>query len=211
MEPQQEELKFEDSSEIINNRGSLRDRQANIRRRLKSKKLISQTELLKRIDVAEVRTPAIEQRAKQAQIEQQVTEILKKEGSTRSEEELAVLISFLSETMSFKAIKAEYDAPVAQQFLKLLGIGVYKSGEDIIKYCKTCHIICSLTKRVFLLHCKRTSECHVASKSAKGICDRRRLCGIQEAEQELYCARKANEAKRFCRGLTEILNDIGAT
>ncbi len=133
-EEKEEELKFEDSSEIISNRGSLKDRQTGFRRRVTSKKLLSQPELLKRIDIDELRTPSIDQRAKIAQMEQKICEAVRREGAARTEEDLNTLDTYLSETVSFRGIKAEYDPKVARQFLRLICLVEYKPGDDLLKY-----------------------------------------------------------------------------
>lgn len=136
MEGSQEELKFEDTSDIIQNRGTIKERQISMRRRMLSKNQCNNFELLRRVDIAEVRTPSIDQRAKMVQIEQHLLEILKKESSSRTEEDNAVLSDFLSITTTYKRLRVEYDDKFAKQFMKLLTVGVYKPEDDIIKYSK---------------------------------------------------------------------------
>ena len=136
MEVIEEELKFEDNSDIIQNRGTIKERQALMRRRTNSKNPCNLFELLRRVDIAEVRTPSIEQRSKIQQTEQILFECLKKESSSRTDDENSTLSEFLNSTTSFKRLRIEYDDKTAKQFMRLLCVGIHKPEEDIIKYSK---------------------------------------------------------------------------
>jgi len=132
---QDEELKFEDSSDIITSRLSIKDKQACLRRRMVSKKAFSNNELYKRIEITELKTPSIDQRSRQAMIENRVSSILFKESLSRTDSDYELLDKYFTELESFQALKNEYDSKIASQFLKIMTCISYKPDEEIIKYC----------------------------------------------------------------------------
>jgi hypothetical protein len=179
METEAEPLQFEDSSEILRGRGKLEERKTLLRRRMTSKKLFTQIELLKRIDVAETRTPTLETRAKMQEQELQVCEAFKRPKDARSEPEHRLINDFLSSTTSFKALQNEYDAKVGQQFVGYLQLVQLKQGEDIIPYRNQRHSYRPRhCQRLLLLHRQRPRQRHDPRPNAQRLSLRHRVRGV---------------------------------
>ena len=130
----EEELKFEDSTNVVNYKGSLKDQQAGFRHRITSKRGLATPEILKIVDISDLRTPSVDQRAKLAALEDQIAGILQKEAASRTEEDYAVLEKYVGDTASLRSLKSEYDEKVSRKFLQIFTLHVVNQDENITKY-----------------------------------------------------------------------------